>query len=157
MFEDSLQSLLMLSGLGIFIWLLMRSKMKRKKFTPPVQIGPLKHNANANSSPSQFTGTNSLGAPREVLKWQVELHDLGRDIKAELDSKMLAVQSITRSYDAAANRLGQMIKLAEQTPIHPDSPVAQARQLAAKGWTHEKIAQSLAMPISDVEAILTEA
>lgn len=33
-------------------------------------------------------------APPEVLRWQVEMHETARDLKAELDSKMSALQAL---------------------------------------------------------------
>ena len=113
----------MIAGISIICWLLMRSNLRRKKQAAlPVRVATLKHNSNSSVPHTGFTGTHSLGAPTEVLKWQVELHDLGRDLKAELDSKLIAVRSITLSYDRAAQRLSELIRLAEQVGVSPASP-----------------------------------
>jgi hypothetical protein len=34
------------------------------------------------------------GAPPELLRWQVEMHETARDLKAELDSKLAAMQAL---------------------------------------------------------------
>ena len=33
-------------------------------------------------------------APVDLLRWQVEMHDTARDVKAEIDTKLLALQSL---------------------------------------------------------------
>lgn len=47
----------------------------------------------------------SAGAHPDFLNLQVEFYDLARQLKAELDSKMVAVNQLTKEYDAAAMRL----------------------------------------------------
>ncbi len=119
MSQDHLQTLMMLAGLGLICWLLMRGKMRGRRQFQPATTFSLGHNANAQATVGPFSGTKSLGAPTEVLKWQVELHDLGRELKGELDSKLLAVRAMVNNYDQAARRLAEMIRLAEQVTSHP--------------------------------------
>ncbi|GAB5402108.1 MAG: hypothetical protein Aurels2KO_03390 [Aureliella sp.] len=131
--------------------------MGRRKLKETIQIQNLKFNAAATQKPIKFTGTQSLGAPSEVLKWQVELHDLGRQLKGELDSKMLAVTQLTRQCDQASQRLSDMIQLAEQVGSAGDSPLAKAQQLSRDGWPTEKIARVLALSVDDTETLLAPA
>lgn len=155
MSQDHLQQLMMLAGLGLICWLMLRGKMRRRR---GMQSGPtfsLGHNSNAKSAPASFTGTKSLGAPAEVLRWQVELHDLGRELKAELDSKLVAVGAMTKSYDQAARRLAEMIRLAEQVQPPATSPLSETRRLASLGWEPAKIAEVLSLSESDVEQLLS--
>lgn len=138
---------MMVAGIGILCWLMIRSRGRnRTRSAQAVEIGKLGHNANATVSTQTFSGTQSLGAPREVLKWQVELHDLGRELKAELDTKMLAVQNLTRQYDQAANRLAEMIRLAEQAQVPAPAIQKIARILSAEGWSVTRIAATLELP-----------
>lgn len=44
-------------------------------------------------------------APAEVLRWQVEMHETARDLKAELDTKMRALQVLIRDADEKIARL----------------------------------------------------
>jgi hypothetical protein len=48
---------------------------------------------------------DSLEAPKEVTQWEVRFHETCRDIQAELDSKMVALQVLIRDANAAAERL----------------------------------------------------
>ncbi len=100
-----------------------------------------------------FQGTGSLGAPPEVLRWQVELHDMARELKAELDSKMLAVTALARSYEQASKRLSDMIRLAEQVEISPTSLLARAQDLRAAGLDDERIIEVLELDPREAKAI----
>ena len=154
MSQEHLQQLMMIAGLGLVCWLLMRGKMRRRTQLQLPTTFSLGHNANARASVAPFTGTKSLGAPSEVLRWQVELHDLARELKAELDSKLLAVRAMTNSYDQATRRLAEMIRLAEQVQLPASSPLAEVRRLSVLGWTPAKIAQTLSFSEADVDALL---
>ena len=149
-----MQQLMMIAGLGLICWLLMRGKMRRRRQLQLPTTFSLGHNGNAQSSVSSFTGTKSLGAPAEVLRWQVELHDLARELKAELDSKLVAVRAMTNSYDQATRRLAEMIRLAEQVQLPATSPLAEVRRLSALGWAPAKIAQTVSLSETDVAQLL---
>lgn len=161
---ELLQPLMMMAGLGIFCWLLLRGRatrsLKRRSQRlgaeppRPAATAPLRHNANAKMKSESFSGTASLGAPVEVLKWQVELHDLGRELKGELDSKLIAVRSMTQAYDQASERLRGLIRVAASVSSPASSPLQQAQRLAARGWSEAKIAQTLAMSEADVVTLL---
>ncbi len=179
-------SLMIFAGVGILVWLLMRGRMGRRKRYAELKMQELRFNGNAKLKPIQFNGTKSLGAPADILNWQLELHDLGRELKGELDSKMLAVQNLTRQYDQAAQRLSELIKMAEQVEQRDElagqntndnkpaatasassvgkrdsnaapSPFAKARQLQAAGWPSQRIANCLGMPAEDIELLLSTA
>lgn len=154
MSQQHLQQLMMLAGLGLICWLLMRGNMRRRKHLQLPTTFSLGHNGNSQASVPPFAGTKSLGAPTEVLRWQVELHDLGRELKAELDSKLLAVRAMANSYDQATRRLAEMIRLAEQVQLPATSPLAEVRRLSALGWVPAKIAQTLSLSETDVAQLL---
>jgi hypothetical protein len=46
-----------------------------------------------------------LGASEELVQWEVEMHDMARDLSGQLDSKMSALQHLIREADRAASRL----------------------------------------------------
>ncbi len=148
---------MLVSGLGILCWVMMRKRLKRRRRTEPAVItSRLGHNANAERRGEQFSGIQSLGAPPEVLKWQVELHDLGRELKAELDTKLIAVRTLTRQYEQAARRLSDLIRMAEQVspPVSAtldyEKRLPVVKQLRLSGWNDRQIAEALEIPISSV-------
>ncbi len=55
-----------------------------------------------------------IDAPREILRWQVGMHDLARDLKAELDSKISVLQATMRLAREESERLDAAILRAEQ-------------------------------------------
>ncbi|MEX0819517.1 MAG: hypothetical protein WD070_07980 [Pirellulaceae bacterium] len=63
--------------------------------------------------------TPLLDAPPEVLRWHVEMHETARDLKAELDSKMGALQAIIRLASEESARLEAAIARAERLGISP--------------------------------------
>ena len=58
-----------------------------------------------------------IDAPPEVLRWQVEMHDLARDLKAELDSKMRALQTLIQLAQHETLQLEAAIQRAERLGI----------------------------------------
>ncbi len=152
--QENLGEMMGVGAIIICVWLMIRGKLGRRKLKESVQIQNLQFNAAATQKPIKFTGTRSLGAPSEVLKWQVELHDLGRQLKGELDSKMLAVAHLTRQCDQASQRLSDMIQMAEQVQAASDSPLAKAQQLSREGWPADKVARVLALSAQDIETLL---
>lgn len=46
-----------------------------------------------------------LDAPSEMLRWEVQMHETGRELSAQLDSKMVALQALIADADRAAARL----------------------------------------------------
>ena len=63
--------------------------------------------------------TPLLDAPPEILRWQVEMYEVARDLKAELDSKMGALQAIIRIANEESARLEAAIARAEQLGVSP--------------------------------------
>ena len=62
----------------------------------------------------------SLGlsdAPRDILRWQVAMHETARDLKAELDSKMSALQAIIGIAQRESSRLEAAVRRAESLGI----------------------------------------
>jgi hypothetical protein len=64
------------------------------------------------AAPKRFDRPDRLSdAPSHVVQWQVEMHEIAREAKAELDSKMRALQVLLR--DAAEQEARLRALLAE--------------------------------------------
>ena len=124
-----------------------------------------------------------LDAPSTILRWQVEMQDLGRELKAEIDTKMRLLEVLVRrSHEAAerleaaatrAERLGcverdqgddvdSIESLAEQAAsnkIATPSPVPdysdQVYKMADSGNNAADIAHDIGLPVGDVEFVLS--
>lgn len=107
-------------------------------------------------------------APDNVVRWEVEMQDLARDLKAEIDSKMIALGHLVRDADRAAERLEKALASAPPptVPSTEDKQFAQAKDpenaalreevytLADYGFSVHDIASRLATPAGQIELIL---
>jgi hypothetical protein len=58
-----------------------------------------------------FAGT---AMPKNIAQWEMEFHTLGREIIGRIDSKMVALQTLTLEANRSANRLEILIEHLEQ-------------------------------------------
>ena len=57
-----------------------------------------------------------LGAPHEMLRWEVEMHETARELSGQLDSKMGALEHLIREADRAAARLEAALRATAKPP-----------------------------------------
>jgi len=100
-------------GALILIFMLTRRSRRYLRQSKRESRQPHQHLAAANRDQAL------VDAPVEVLRWQVEMHETARDLKAELDSKMVALQTLTRFADEAAERMEAAINRAESLGLAP--------------------------------------
>jgi hypothetical protein len=60
-----------------------------------------------------------IDAPPNALRWQVEMHETARDLKAEIDTKMVALQQLIALAGRQSDRLEAAIARAERLGIRP--------------------------------------
>ncbi len=110
------------------------------------------------------------GAPESIVRWEVQMQELGRDLKAEIDSKMVALGHLVRQADRAAERLEKAlaaVQLGDEDPNRvdvgplPDPGVSETTDLrdevyllADYGFSANDIASRLSTPIGQIELIL---
>ncbi|QDT07638.1 hypothetical protein K227x_60660 [Rubripirellula lacrimiformis] len=95
-------------------------------------------------------------APPEVQRWQVGMFDLQRELKAELDTRIVIVQTLLRQVDESVRRLEKLQGVADdqQTAVTEfDAGVrrSEVESMVQAGHTAEEIAAATGMPIGDVE------
>lgn len=97
-FFENPGQMLFLGGIALATWVLMRRlfirRGKNKKSVDPIK------EITKKERPAQ-----SIDAPAESLRWEVRIHDLGREISGRIDSKLSALQALTKLAHAAAERL----------------------------------------------------
>jgi hypothetical protein len=91
MFGEHTSTILMVAGLALASCGLLRGSVGRWGWTRP--------KSGAAVDVRRILGERSresalADAPPEVLRWQVEMHETARDLKAELDSKLSAIQAL---------------------------------------------------------------
>lgn len=95
-------TILFLAGLGLTCAVLLFRTHRQLSGRPKTEI-PL---PTTYSQPRQkITPAHRLDAPLETRQWEVEMHDLARDLKAELDNKIVIVEQLVREAKLQADRL----------------------------------------------------
>ncbi|MGI9470075.1 MAG: hypothetical protein ACR2NZ_00995 [Rubripirellula sp.] len=95
-------------------------------------------------------------APAETQRWQAAMFDLQRELKAELDTRIVVVQTLLRQVDDRIQKLSRMESLADGSPITAETTLRQQiRELFNHGHSAEEIATATGMPIGDVELTLS--
>lgn len=97
-FFENQGQMLFLGGIALATWILMRRVLKYRKNSAK-KVDPIKW-VSKKEKPLQ-----SVDAPAETLKWEIRLHDLGREISARIDSKISALSALTKLAHEAAQRL----------------------------------------------------
>jgi flagellar biosynthesis/type III secretory pathway M-ring protein FliF/YscJ len=107
-------SLALLAGIALLLIISMRLLMRRRSSNETEYAPPAKPRA-PQSLPTQ-------DAPAELLRWQVQMHETARDLKAELDSKMSALQALVRMARQECQRLEELLdRSAEESPPDDDA------------------------------------
>ena len=162
--SENTQLLMMLMGIGIFGWLMMRGRLSRRSAggrlagrgpSQSPSIAKLKYNSQAEIRPATYSGIGSVHAPADALQWQLDLHDLGRELKAELDCKLIAVRTMTESYDRASRRLLALIHAAERSQCAELGIIERIHAQRTQGWTTEQIANEIGLSETDVVELLS--
>lgn len=114
--NENLGALMFGVGVLMLIVLLLRRARRYQRKTKRENAAPLRQNKKLEQARKE---TPLLDAPPELLRWQVEMHETARHLKAELDSKMSALQSITRIAAEESTRLEAAIARAKQLGVSP--------------------------------------
>lgn len=111
MLSGNASTLLLVAGLALAAFFLLRNSAGlfargRKKEADPQEIRKLLGERSRD--------TALADAPPEVLRWQVEMHETARDLKAEIDTKLAALQALTIAARQERERLEATIRQAEE-------------------------------------------
>ncbi len=116
---------------GVIGWLLLRThrhlSRQKQDNSPLVRV----------SRPQQTEHGHHLDAPPNVLRWEVQMHETARELSAQLDSKMGALQALIAEADLAAARLeaaaGKSPRGVPRGGPPDSSPTTQAEALRPSG------------------------
>jgi hypothetical protein len=121
---------------------------------------------------ARFERPSLADSPLEADRWRVEMHETARQLKAELDTKMVALQVLIRDAQAQADRLEQAIAVVQRSAAKSlDGELSQSARprpalftadqrsqvyrLADLGRSAATIADQLHAPLGDVELLLS--
>ncbi len=73
---------------------------------------------------ADVVGTSFTGAakPGSIARWETEVHEIGRQITGKIDSKMVALQTLTMEANRAANRMELLLERFEKMVRQQTAP-----------------------------------
>ena len=142
---------LMVGGFVMLAWVLARRKIRAGK---RVNEDTRRANKAIKSLREHKEPSVPLsGAPAETQRWQAAMFDLQRELKAELDTRIIVVQTLLNQVDQKINQLNGM--QARLDPIHA-SDRTRIQELMQRGLNASEIAMKLGVPLDDVELTIAK-
>lgn len=71
-------------------------------------------------------------APDDLLRWQVEMHETARDVKAEIDTKILALQALIALANEHAERLETLLSRADKNGTSQEPAFVSGREILSR-------------------------
>lgn len=148
-------TLVFLAGLMLTIAVLLvraRRYFARRNQAPSFTDRYERRSVRASAPPRGTTGAGD--------RWEVEMHETARELSAQLDAKMSALQALIRDADRAAQRLeaalGKATPDADRTEPAGRTPASREEiyTLADYGFDSPEIARRTGVPVGEVELIL---
>ena len=107
---------LFLAGLALLTLMQLRRGYRRQKDSSV--------EAASSNSLAEMQPTRQRAEPVELIRWQVEMHETARSLKAELDTKMGLLQQLIRIAESKRLELEQTIERADASDqAHSTDPV----------------------------------
>lgn len=96
------------------------------------------------------------GAPVETQRWQAAMFDLQRELKADLDTRIIIVQTLLKQVDEKIDTLNNL-QADPNTTLPPDSSIrAKMQELMQRGMNAREIAMKTGMSLNDVELVIAK-
>jgi len=137
-------SWMLLAGVALLVWVLLRRVYRKRggrsksRIAPPSRVRPVSKSPGADRDE---TRQPLIDAPPEILRWQVEMHETARDLKAELDTKIHVVQTLVGMAREESQRLEAVIDQSRRLGLpHRAESLQQIEQLL-EHVVHEHPAQ----------------
>jgi hypothetical protein len=157
--------LLMVAGFVMLGWVLARRQLKMRK----------RAGGDARAAKKAIRAIREhrepavplCDAPPETQRWQIAIFELQRELKAELDTRIAVVQSLTRQLDERIARLAHLqdgsdpsaaVTSAAVTSGNPGFTPQQwhsIQALSRSGQAPEQIAERTGFSVDEVRRILT--
>lgn len=102
---------LLVAGFALAIYVVLR---RRRSLEPTPPRRPFQ-----SLRKPRATEPTKAEQPIELLHWQVEMHDTARQLKAELDSKLAALQALVIMAKRESDRLEDAVRKAESLDVTP--------------------------------------
>jgi hypothetical protein len=122
MLSQHASTYLIISAFALAIYVLLRRRRPLESEWKPRRFESIRPLAEGKDDRAE--------KPLELLRWQVEMHDTARELKAELDSKLSALQALVIMAKRESERLETAIRKAESLDLpHPSDSLALLERL----------------------------
>jgi hypothetical protein len=140
---------LMVGGFVMLAWVLARRKIRAGK---KVHQDTKRANREIKLMREHKEPSVPLsGAPVETQRWQAAMFDLQRELKAELDTRIIVVQTLLNQVDEKINQLNSLQSELEPAHAADLSMRTKIQELVQRGMNAREIAMKMGMPLDDVE------
>ena len=96
------------------------------------------------------------GAPVETQRWQAAMFDLQRELKAELDTRIIIVQTLLNQVDEKIAMLNNLQVDPNTAPLSDSSIRSKLQELMQRGLNAREIAMKTGMSLNDVELAIAK-
>lgn len=145
---------LLLVGLALLTFILLRRSYRyyrRKKKEDKKNVVAEIQRRGEKSEPRRDLPL--IDAPVELTRWHVEMHEVARDINAELNSKMISMQALIRLADEATQRMKLVAARLEESNAQQSTEAIQSIQRLAEELSRRTQAVSSSLPQVDLPPI----
>ena len=145
---------LMVGGFVMLAWVLARRKIRAGK-----KVHEETKRANREIKLMREHKEPSVplsGAPAETQRWQAAMFDLQRELKADLDTRIVVVQTLLNQVDEKIDHLNSLQTDLEPPQIADPSLRTKIQELLQRGLNAREIALKMGMPLDDVELTIAK-
>ena len=96
------------------------------------------------------------GAPAETQRWQAAMFDLQRELKAELDTRIIIVQTLLNQVDEKIAMLNNLQVDPNTAPLSDSSIRSKLQELMQRGLNAREIAMKTGMSLNEVELAIAK-
>jgi hypothetical protein len=145
---------LMVGGFVMLAWVLARRKIRAGK---KVHQDTKRANRKIKLMREHKEPSVPLnGAPVETQRWQAAMFDLQRELKAELDTRIIVVQTLLNQVDQKINQLNSLQSELEPATATDPSIRTRIQELVQRGLNAREIAVKIGIPLDDVELAIAK-
>lgn len=145
---------LMVGGLVMLAWVLARRKIRAGK-----KVHQETKRANREIKLMQEHKEPSIplaGAPPETQRWQAAMFDLQRELKAELDTRIIVVQTLLNQVDEKIKHLNTLQAGLDPAQATDHSMKSKIQDLLQRGLNAREISLKVGIPLDDVELMIAK-
>ncbi len=158
LFSNPIQKaqLFLVAGFIMLGWVLARRQLKlRKRVNLDAKVA---HHELEKLRHRKEPSLPLSDAPPETQRWQGAMFDLQRELKAELDTRIVIVQTLMRQLDQRMEVLASMQPMGTGSPtdlVQNADPSQRIAMLSSLGHSANEIASQTGIPIGEIELTLS--